>query len=148
MKISQDDNRIRLAPGVFVHGNDLRFTFARSGGPGGQHVNKVNTKAELRLEVAAIDGLGEAAVERLRQHAGRYLVGDDELLITSEATRSQRRNREDCIERLREIVRQAATPPRRRKKTRPTRAIIERRLQAKRRRAEKKQRRQWKPGQD
>lgn len=142
------DNRIQLAPGdppATVHPDALRFTFTRSSGPGGQSVNKLNTKAELRLALRDIDGLDEPALARLRTFAGQKLTAEDELLIQSEATRSQAKNREDCIERLRELVLRAATVPKKRKKTRPGKAARERRLKAKREQAEKKQRRREPP---
>lgn len=146
---SGSDNQIQLAPGdppVTVHPRALRFTFTRSSGPGGQSVNKLNTKAELRLAVDEIDGLSDRAHARLRRLAGQKFTADGELLIQSEATRSQSKNREDCIDRLRDLVLKAATMPKKRKKTRPSKAARERRLQAKREQAEKKQRRREPPG--
>lgn len=135
-----------LAEGVTVAQRDVRFSFVRSSGPGGQNVNKLATKAELRLAVDAIDGMDESARERLRQQAGSRLVGDCELLIVCDSNRSQRRNREEALTRLKELVAMAAIPPRIRKKKRRSRAMIERRLEGKRQRSQKKSRRQWREG--
>lgn len=142
------ENIIHLAPGdqpVTAHQNALRFSFSRSSGPGGQSVNKLNTKAELRLALSDINGMTEQATDRLRKLAGQKLTADDELLIQSDATRSQALNRQDCIVRLRELILRAVTAPKKRKKTRPSKASRERRLQAKREQSEKKQRRREPP---
>jgi len=142
------DNRVHLAPGdppVAVHERALRFSFARSGGPGGQAVNKLNTKAELRIWLSDIEGMDEAATDRLRAIAGQKLTSNDELVIQSDATRSQSKNRDDCVERLRELVLRAVTVPKKRRRTRPSRAARERRLQEKREQSEKKQRRRDPP---
>jgi ribosome-associated protein len=142
------ENDIHLAPGdppIVARRDALRFSFSRSSGPGGQSVNKLNTKAELRVSLADIHGLDEAALARLRKLAGQKLTSEDEVLIQSDATRSQSTNREDCIERLRELVVRAATPPKKRRKTRPSKAAKEKRLQAKREQSEKKRRRREPP---
>lgn len=137
---------VALAPGVSAPKAALHYSFARSGGPGGQNVNKVNTKAELRLYVTALIGLDEAGLDRLRRLAGSRLTKEDEILITADDTRSQVTNRRACLERLRALVAEAAKKPRRRRKKRISRAQKEKRLQSKRERSEKKSRRQWKPG--
>jgi ribosome-associated protein len=131
---------------VTVAEADLRFTFSRSRGPGGQAVNKLSTRAELRVAVAAIEGLDETAARRLRRLAGQRLTAADELLIVSDRYRSQLRNRRDCLERLAALVERAARPPRPRKPTRPSRGAVERRLTAKRRRSDRKRDRGWRPG--
>ncbi len=134
-----------LGPGTWVRSRELRFSFVRSGGPGGQAVNKVNTQAQLHIAVGAIQGLSERARDRLRRLAGQRLTKGDELVFHAQTHRSQLDNRRACIERLRQLVTEAAAEPRRRKKARPTRAMIERRLARKRRKSEKKGRRRWKP---
>lgn len=133
---------MELGRGAWIRPERLRFSFSRSGGPGGQSVNKLNTRAELRIAVGDIGGLSRAAAGRLRRAAGARLNQGDEIVLASGASRSQRENRERCVERLRAMVVKAATPPKRRKKTRPSRAAEERRLKAKREQSEKKQRRQ------
>jgi ribosome-associated protein len=142
MEPPQPDNRIPLAPGVSIAPSDVQVSFSRSSGPGGQAVNKLSTKAELRVALATIDGLDEAAIARLRRLAGQRLTSEDVIIIQADSNRSQRRNREEAMDRLREMVLRAATPPKRRKKTRPSRGAVERRLQHKREQSEKKQRRQ------
>lgn len=145
--VESPDNSIELATGVNVRPESLRYSFSRSSGPGGQSVNKLNTKAELRLDLRDIQGLSHPGLQRLRDLAGRRLTKNDELVITDEATRSQLENREACLKRLREMVAQAAITPRKRKKSRPSAGMIRRRLEEKRKQSEKKQRRS-KPSQD
>jgi len=108
--------------------------FSRSGGPGGQNVNKVNTRVTLRLPVAGIAGLSEAESARLRDVlAGRITAGGD-LLVSVTDERSQRVNLERAYARLEDLVIAAARLPRRRRPTRPSRAARERVLESKRRR--------------
>ena len=135
-----------LAPGVWVRGRDLRFAFSRSSGPGGQAVNKLSTRAELRVQVAVIVGLSDAAAARLRRLAGRRLTRRDELLFQADTFRSQLENKRACIDRLRALIVEALNPPKPRKARRISRAMIQKRLDAKRRRADKKSARRWRPG--
>lgn len=132
---------IQLAPGAWIMPDRLRLSYARSSGPGGQSVNKVNTKAELRVSVMDIQGLHDTAAARLRRLAGSRLTQDDELVIQADTSRSQRQNRMECEDRLRELLLRALTPPKPRKKTKPSKAAKERRLKAKREQSEKKSRR-------
>jgi len=129
--------RVELAPGVRVDGSVLRFTYSRSGGPGGQNVNKRETRAQLRL---AIDELpvSNPVRERLARRAGSLVTSSGELVISSDEHRSQRRNRDACLRRLRVLLIEAQKRPTPRRPTRPTRGSIERRLQAKRERGERK----------
>ncbi len=133
--------RVRLASRVWIEPEELRYTFTRSSGPGGQSVNKVSSAAHLRVAVTAIRGLGPDARDRLRRLAGSRLTKDDEIVMRSQVHRSQHDNRRACLERLQSLVERAAIPPTVRRKKKPTRAMIERRLTEKRKRAEKKQRR-------
>jgi ribosome-associated protein len=122
---------LRLAPGVVVADSALTFSAARSGGPGGQNVNNTSSKCELRLMVAAIQGLGWRAQERLVMLAGSRLTADGELILTCDETRSLRTNKDMVIERLAELVRDAQAVPKPRKRTKPGRGAIERRLRDK-----------------
>jgi len=140
------DNAVRLGNGAWCMPDDLRWSFARSGGPGGQNVNKVSTKAELRLAISAIRRFGPDAMTRLETTAGRYLTGSGDILVTADETRSQADNRELCLSRLKAVVTAATTRPKTRKKTKPSRGAKERRLKQKRVASDKKQRRNWKPG--
>jgi ribosome-associated protein len=118
--------------------DEFRVEFARSGGPGGQNVNKVNSKVLLRWNPGRSPSLPDPVRSRLLTLVGNRLTVDGDLLVTSQATRDQGRNIEDCYEKVRALVRSAATPPRPRRPTRPTYASKIRRAEAKTRRAETK----------
>jgi ribosome-associated protein len=124
---------------VTVASGDARFSFSRSSGPGGQAVNKLSTRAELRVRVEAIIGLSELVQQRLRTLAGRRLTGGDEILITAESERSQLDNRRACVERLRALVTEALAVPKPRRPTKPSRGSVQKRLDTKRRRSGTKQ---------
>jgi ribosome-associated protein len=130
-----------LPGGVIVPASQIRFQTSRSSGPGGQNVNKVNTRVELWVPIAAIVGLSDAARMRLRQIAGRRLTGEAEIHLVCGQTRSQESNRREVIQRLSRMIQAAAVDPTPRKKTRPSRASRARRLEAKRRRGQAKTRR-------
>ena len=137
------ENEVELARGVFLPASALRFSFARSSGPGGQNVNKRATKARLNV---ALDDLRTVlpppAVARLVRLAGAVRVTKEgELSLAEEGSRSQHANRRACLDRLRELVRRALVPPRPRKATRPTRASKKRRVETKKKRAQVKRRR-------
>jgi ribosome-associated protein len=117
------------------------FTFARSSGPGGQNVNKVNTKALLRWPVTKSPSLPEPVRQRLLARCRRQITVEGDLLIVSQRFRDAGRNTADCLEKLRQLVAVAATPARPRKPTRPTRSSVRRRVEGKRRQSQKKQRR-------
>ncbi len=141
--MEQNPGIVELAPGVFVRESDLAFTFSRSGGPGGQAVNKVNTRATMRVAVSAIHGLGEAAAMRLRKLAGKRLTDDDDIVMHAWSERSQLMNRRACTERLAALVEEATKAPMPRKKKRITKAMKRKRREAKERRSERKARRRW-----
>lgn len=136
----QSERGIRLGPGVVIAEDRLRFSYSASRGPGGQNVNKRQTKAELRLWPGEIP-LRADAMARLLVLADPWLTADGELLIVCDEHRSQGRNRDGCIERLAILVRQALVKPKPRKKTRPSRSSVQRRLDAKRAVGERKRRR-------
>jgi len=120
---------------------EFTWSFARSGGPGGQNVNKVESKALLRWNLAASNALPADVKKRLAQQQKRFFTQDGELIITSQLTRDQDRNRDDCLEKLRAIILQALIVPKPRKKTKPSRGSKRRRLQDKKRRSDVKQNR-------
>jgi ribosome-associated protein len=126
---------------IQIPDDELRFTFVRSSGPGGQNVNKLNTKAVLRWSVRGSRGLPEEVRARLLERFAPRITGDGEVILTSQRFRDQRQNERDCLEKLREMLLAVATPPKRRKKTRPTRASVKRRREEKRVRSKKKQER-------
>lgn len=125
------DGTIRLAPSVAVPRTVLVFSACASGGPGGQHANKTATKAELRVRVTDLAGMPRDALDRLRDAAGSRLTSDDELVITSDESRSLRSNQAAVLERLCELVRDALVRPRVRKKSKPSWGSVQRRLQSK-----------------
>jgi ribosome-associated protein len=110
---------------------ELEFRFFRSGGPGGQNVNKVSTAVQMRFDARNSPSLREPVRERLMKLAGSRLTLEGVILITAVRYRTQERNRADAIERLQELVDKASIAPTYRVPTRPTRASKERRLQAK-----------------
>jgi ribosome-associated protein len=141
-------NGTQVAPGVVAPPGTLRLQFARGGGPGGQNVNKLNTKAELWVDVARLSGLTVAAKSRLRVLAGSRLTQLDQIHLSSESNRSQEANKQDVFDRLRELIVQAKVEPKRRRKTKPSRAAKQRRLEQKRHRSTIKARRRDRGSED
>jgi len=131
---------ISLAPGVVISEDHLRVVYVRSSGPGGQNVNKRSTKAQMRVEVDQVP-LNDRARARLLGLGGQYLNSNNELMIESDETRSQSRNRKACLDKLRDLVMRAVIEPKIRKKTKPTRGSVRRRLEAKNQRSQTKKRR-------
>lgn len=110
---------------------ELTVGFARSGGPGGQHVNKTETKVEIRWRPASSAVLSERDRAWLLERLADRLTGDGDIIVASSGTRSQKRNRDEARERLAEIIRAALARPKKRKKTRPSKGAVERRIQEK-----------------
>lgn len=122
--------------------SELEWSYARSGGPGGQNVNKVSSKALLRWRFAESPSVPDHVKDRLRQLRKKQVTEEGDFLVSSQRYRDQERNRQDCVEKLAEWVREAATLPKPRKATKPSKGSQRRRLEAKRRRAEVKAMRQ------
>jgi len=121
---------------------ELQWTFVRSGGPGGQNVNKVASKAVLRWNLAGSPSLPEDVKTRLRAQQRNRIASDGDVIITSQRYRDQERNKQDCLEKLRDMILRASIIPKPRKPSKPGRAARERRLQVKRHRSDiKKSRR-------
>jgi len=119
---------------VRVPGRALTVRAVRASGPGGQNVNKVATKIDLRVDLDAIEGLSEGARGRLRTLAAPRLDADGRLVVTSQAERTQAANLEDARDKVRRLVRAALVRPRARVATRAPAAAAQRRLDVKRRR--------------
>jgi ribosome-associated protein len=120
-----------------------RARFSRSGGPGGQNVNKVNTKVTLRLDLADLSGLNEAELAHLREALAGRISGEGELVIASDEARSQRVNLERAYCRMEALVAAAARLPKQRRPSKPGRAARERRLRSKKLHGLKKTERQF-----
>lgn len=128
--------------------SELTLTFARSTGPGGQNVNKVNSKAVLRWNVADTTSLPEAVKGRFLQRFASRITQAGEIVLASDRYRDQPRNVADCYEKLRHLILTSLAPPRPRVKTRPSRASVERRLEQKRSGGQKKRQRRFRPDHD
>lgn len=122
---------------------EVRVAFSRSGGPGGQNVNKVETQVEARWNPGASAVLRDDDRAWLAEKLASRLTSEGDLIVVSSRFRTQSANREDALRRLGETVRAALVRPRRRKKTRPSRASQQRRLDAKKAQARKKSARRW-----
>lgn len=129
------------AGNVLIPDTDLAVSFMRSGGPGGQNVNKVSSAVQLRFDLAGTQVLRDAVKERLRSIVGHRLTDEGAVLIVARNHRSQEQNRREAEERLAEFVRRALIEPRVRRPTRPTRASKIRRLEGKSRRSSVKRNR-------
>jgi ribosome-associated protein len=132
---------LEITPTLQIPDTEFTWAFARSGGPGGQNVNKVASKALLRWHIAASTALPEEVKIRLALQQKRFFTLDGDLIITSQLYRDQERNRQDCLDKLRAIILQALAVPKARKKTRPSRGSKRRRLQDKKQRSDVKQNR-------
>jgi len=130
-----------ISPTLQIPLREFSFTYTRSSGPGGQNVNKLNTKALLRWPVTTSPSLPEPVRQRLLTKYRSRITENGDLLIVSQRFRDAGRNVADCLEKLRAMLSEAATPPRPRKATRPTRGSVRRRLDEKRRQSTKKQQR-------
>jgi len=115
------------------------YQTSQSGGPGGQHANKVETQVELRFDVGASEQLSPAQKLRVMQRLGPRLTKDDVLLLRGNESRSQQQNKERVQKRFLALIDWALTPPKPRKRSQPPRRAKEKRLEQKRRRSEKKQ---------
>ena len=130
---------------ITIPAAELEIAFARAGGPGGQHVNKVESKVEIRWRPAASAVLGAEDLARLIERLSGKLTTAGELVVTSRRTRDQVRNREDAREKLAALIRESLHRPKRRRKTRPSAQSVKQRLRQKKERSRVKQSRRETP---
>jgi ribosome-associated protein len=139
---------IRIAKGILVPEGAIEWRAVRSSGPGGQNVNKVASKVELRVDLGAVSGLAAPVRARLAALAAGRLAADGRLVATSQRTRDQQRNLEDAREKVRKLVERAMKVPRPRRLTQPSPSAVERRLRRKRERSAIKRVRQAGPDEE
>jgi ribosome-associated protein len=132
---------IEIAANTFLREEELAFKTSRSGGPGGQNVNKLNTRVTVLFDVAGSPSLSDEQRQRVRSRLSTRIDKQGVLHIVSQKHRSQEANRQAAVERLQELLREALTPEPTRKKTKIPRAARERRIREKKRRGEIKQQR-------
>lgn len=138
---------LRVNERISIPYTEFDFTFARSGGPGGQNVNKVNSKVTLRWDITKSPTLPQDVLARFVARYHRRMTKDGELVMNSQRYRDQGRNVADCLEKLRELLLEVAVAPRVRRPTRRTKGSVQRRLQDKKQQSDKKQSRRG-PGND
>ena len=124
---------MRVTDAIVINDSEIEERFVRASGPGGQNVNKVASKVELRVDLARIEGLREDARDRLDAMTASRRDADGRLLVTSQRTRDQHRNLEDARAKVRDLVARALVAPKRRRPTRATRGSVEARLKHKKR---------------
>ena len=145
--MSSPERLLSITSRIAIPLSELEFSFARSGGPGGQNVNKVSSKATMRWNPAASASIPPQVMARFMSTYGNRLTTEGELVITSQTYRDQGRNVDECLEKLREMVASVVTPPKVRRPTKPSRAARAKRVDGKRVDGKKKQQRR-RPGMD
>lgn len=127
---------------MIIPESELEFSYVRSSGPGGQNVNKVNSKVVLRWNLLTTGVIGPEARARFMERFGSKVNQLGEVILTSDRHRDQPRNREDCIEKLTAMLKEIQFPPKKRKKSKPSRSSQRKRVESKKRHSDKKSSRQ------
>ena len=123
----------KITDKIYINEDDVEVRFIRSPGPGGQHVNKVESAVQIRFDANFFQALDMSMFDRLKKLSGQRMNSEGVVIMTANSTRSQIRNREEVMVRLVELLKKAATIPKLRKKTRPTFASKTRRIEGKKR---------------
>ena len=124
---------LKITDKIYINEDDVEVRFIRSPGPGGQHVNKVESAVQIRFDANFFQALDMSMFDRLKKLSGQRMNNEGVVIMTANSTRSQIRNREEVMVRLVELLKKAATIPKLRKKTRPTFASKTRRIEGKKR---------------
>lgn len=136
--LAEKSGMIKITSTIFLDEAEIKLTFIRAPGPGGQNVNKVATAVQLRFDVMHSPSLPESVRARFASLFQSRLTSQGELIIKASSFRTQERNKQDAIERLKFYLLRAAIPPKKRKKTKPTLSSIENRLERKKLRGKTK----------
>lgn len=143
-----DTDILDVTPRIRISCGEFEWGVARSSGPGGQNVNKVNSKVMLRWPLLTSEGLPTDVRDRFVAAYKRRMTTEGELVLSSERFRDQLKNVNDCLEKLRELLLAVAVAPKPRRVSKPSKASKRRRVEDKRQRTEVKQRRQRPPADD
>ena len=138
---------LEIKPGMVIPARELQFAYSRSGGPGGQNVNKVETRVQLRFDLEASLVFNAGQKRRIAEAAGRRMTSEGQLLMSCDSYRERERNRAELLARFRRLVLSAIAPKKARKATKPTQGSKRRRLEGKKRRSAIKSSRR-RPGAD
>ena len=136
-----DENLLHINKKISIPLSELQFRFSTSGGPGGQHANKVATKVTLLFDVAGSPSLDDTSRQRLLTKLANRIDKDGGLKLDVQESRSQHRNRETAVTRFQQLLAAALKPQKKRRKTKPSRAAKERRLESKKKQGKRKQER-------
>lgn len=136
--VESDNNVLVVTEKIRVPLKELQFTYVRSQGPGGQNVNKLNTKAVMRWAVVNNETLPDGVRLRFLERHKHRITNDGDLILTSQRFRDRGRNIEDCLEKLRQLISDVAVAPTKRKSTKPTKGSKRRRRKSKEENAQKK----------
>ncbi len=135
---------LEIRKNLTIPSSELTYVTSRSSGPGGQHANKSETRVTLKWDLENTELLGPIQKSRVRKKLSTYLTDEGIIKLSSDANRSQKRNKSDVQERFCRLLLAALKVPKRRKKTKPSRRAKERRLKNKKKKSDKKKNRNFK----